>query len=86
MPGTNSTTERPEEAMVADIQGMIEEIARLGAQQLLQRKRPPIPTLWSELAVCHCLSRRMNSDGKGTARSRACGRMEGEWAESTEVL
>ncbi len=37
MPGTNSTTERPQEAMVADIQGTIEEIARLGAQRLLQR-------------------------------------------------
>jgi len=37
MPGTNSTTERPQEAMVAAIQGTIEEIARVGAQRLLQR-------------------------------------------------
>lgn len=37
MPGTDSTTERPQEAMGADIQGTIEEIARLGAQRLLQR-------------------------------------------------
>ena len=37
MPVSKSTTERPVQAMVAEIQATIEEIARVGAQRILQK-------------------------------------------------
>ena len=44
MPVSKSTTERPVQAMVAEIQATIEEIARVGAQRILQ-KAPGVASL-----------------------------------------